>query len=298
MRYSTVKKLALAGAMLLLATGCAATGPRGPAITETSAAVHIQGRWVWAELFANDVDTEKAFYQKVFGWQFESRGTGTNTYTLVRVNGKPIAGIIHHAKPVNAERAARWLPFMSVPDVDRAAEQAAASGGKVAVAPKILPGRGESAVLADPEGAFFGVVHIDAGDPPDVFPSYNAWLWMELWAKDASAMADFYRPIGAYTVTRREGPEDRTELHLEAGGFPRAGVLELKNKDRPTTWLPYVRVQNLQKTMASVARAGGRVVVEPSPEVRKGTVAVFLDPLGAAVAAAEWPDENEGEGKP
>jgi hypothetical protein len=25
---------------------------------------------------------------------------------------------------------------------------------------------------------------------------------------------------------------------------------------------------------------------------------VFLDPLGAAVAAAEWPDEKEGEGKP
>jgi predicted enzyme related to lactoylglutathione lyase len=153
-------------------------------------------------------------------------------------------------------------------------------------------------VLADPEGAFFGVVHTDAGDPPDVFPPYDTWFWLELWAKDAPAMAEFYRPIGDYTVTRREGPNDRTELHLVAGGYPRAGILELKHKDRPATWLPYVRVQDLQKTVASVTRAGGRVVMAPNPEVRDGTVAVFLDPLGAAVAAVEWPDENGGEGKP
>lgn len=298
MKHSIVRTLTLAGTMLLMAAGCTTNGPRWPAVSETPTNVHIQGRWVWAELFADNVDTEKAFYQEVFGWQFESRGTGTHTYTVVRVNGRPIAGIIHYAKPTDAERSARWLPFMSVPDAARAAELAAASGGKVVVPPKILPGRGESSVLADPEGAFFGVVHTDAGDPPDVFPSYDTWLWFELWAKDASAMADFYRPIGAYTVTRKEDKEDREELHLVAGGFPRAGILELKHKDRPTTWLPYVRVQDLKKTVASVVQAGGRVVVEPSPEVRNGTVAVFLDPLGAAIAASEWPDQTEGEGKP
>jgi len=281
--------------MLLLAFGCAATRP---AESETPALVHIQGRWVWAELFADNVDTEKAFYQEVFGWQFESRGTGEDTYTLVRANGRPIAGIIHHAKPADAERSARWLSFMSVPDVARAAEQAASSGGRVVVPLKILPGRGQSSVLADPEGAFFGVVHNDAGDSPDLFPDDNTWLWHELWAKDASAMADFYSTIGAYTVARREEPEDRIELQLVAGGFPRAGVLELKHKDRPAAWLPYVRVQDLQKTVASVIHAGGRVVMEPRPEIRHGTVAVFLDPLGAAVAAAEWTDEAAEEGKP
>jgi len=297
MRHSSVRTLALASIMLLLAAGCASTGPK-PAVSETPTRVHIPGRWVWAELFADNVDTEKAFYQEVFGWQFVSRGTGTHTYTLVSADGKPIAGIIHHTKKADAERSARWLPFISVPDVARAAEQATAAGGKVVIPPKILRGRGQSAVLEDPEGAFFGVVHTDAGDPPDVFPPYNSWIWLELWARDSSTMADFYRPIGDYTVARREGPKDRTELHLVAGGYPRAGILELKHKDRPSTWLPYVRVQDLKKTVASVTRAGGRVVMEPNSEVRSGTVAVFLDPLGAAVAAVEWPDENEGEVKP
>ena len=298
MRCSTGRMLIVTCAMLLLAGGCAPTRPQWPAISETSTDVHIQGRWVWAELLADNVDREKTFYREAFGWQFESRGTGTNTYTLVRVDGRPIAGIVHYAKPAGAESSARWLPLMSVPDAARAAEQAAASGGRVIVPSKGLPGRGETSVLADPEGAIFGVIHSGTGDPPDVFPPYGTWLWMELWAKDASRMADFYRPIGSYTVTRQEGPGDRTEMHLMAGGYPRAGILEVLRKDLPTTWLPYVRVKDLRKTVDSVVRAGGQVVIEPSPEIRNGKVAVFLDPLGAAVAAAEWRDENEGEEKP
>jgi predicted enzyme related to lactoylglutathione lyase len=290
--------MALAGTVLLLAGGCTTTRPRWPAISETPTDVHIQGRWVWGELFADNVEAEKTFYQEVFGWQYENYGSGKDAYTLIRVNGRPIAGIVHYAKPADAERSARWLALMSVPDVARTAEQAAAAGGKVLVPPRSLPGRGVISVLSDPEGALFGVIHTTGGDPPDAFPSYNAWLWLELWAKDTSRMADFYRSIGAYTVTRQESPGDRTELYLVADGYPRAGVLELERKDLPSTWLPYVRVKDLQQTVASIERAGGRVVVTPSPEIRNGKVAVFLDPLGAAVAVAEWKDENEGEGKP
>jgi predicted enzyme related to lactoylglutathione lyase len=290
--------IALAGMLLILTGGCTTTGPRWPAITDAPTDVHIQGRWVWAELMADNVDTEKTFYRDVFGWQFESRGTGTNTYAIVRVEGRPIAGIIHFVKPAGAERAARWLPLMSVADVASAAEHAVALGGKVIVPAKSLTGRGETAVLADPEGALFGVIHSGTGDPPDEFPAYDTWFWMELWAKNAFQMADFYRPIGSYDVTRQEGPGDRTELHLMAGGFPRADILEVQRKDLPATWLPYVRVKDIRKTVDSVVRAGGQVVIEPNPEIRKGKVAVFLDPLGAAIAAVEWTDEGNEEGKP
>ena len=63
MRYSLVKMLALAGTALLLAGGCTATRPRWPAISETPTDVHIQGRWVWGELIADNVEAEKTFYR-------------------------------------------------------------------------------------------------------------------------------------------------------------------------------------------------------------------------------------------
>jgi len=298
MRYTIVRVLVLAGALLLLTGGCTTPGPRWPAISEVPTDVHVQGRWVWGELFTDNIEVERAFYGTVFGWQYDNIGTGKDAYTLVRVEGRPIAGIVHFAKPANASRSARWLPLMSVPDASRAMQQAAVAGGKVLVPSKELPGRGEVAVLEDPEGAIFGVIHTASGDPADMFPSDNAWLWLELWAKDASKMAEFYRPLGAYTVEKQESPGDRPELHLVAGGYPRAGVLELQRKDLPSTWLPYVRVKDVKQTVASIERAGGRIVVAPSPEIRGGKVAVFLDPLGAAMAVAEWKDDTEGEGKP
>jgi len=294
MRRTFLGLLSLAPALLILAGGCATSRPRWPAVSETPTNIHIQGRWIWAELLADNVETEKNFYKEVFGWQFDSLGTGDSIYTLVRVNDKPIAGIVHFPKPDGAERSARWLPIMSVPDTRGAADRAVASGGTVIVPPKELPGRGMTAIIKDPEGALFGVVRTDTGDPPDAFPGYDEWLWEELWAKNPNRMADFYRPIGDYTVTDEQGTGDRIELRLVAGGYPRAGILEFLRKDLPTTWLPYVRVEDLSKTVTDVERAGGRVVVEPSPEIRGGKVAVFLDPLGAAVAAAEWKDGGEG----
>jgi predicted enzyme related to lactoylglutathione lyase len=284
--------------LLLLTGGCTTTRPSWPAISDTPTDVHIQGRWVWGELLADNVEAEKIFYREVFGWQYSTHGSGNDAYTLVRVNGRPIAGIIHYAKPAEAARSARWLPLMSVPDAARATQQAAASGGKILVPAKTLPGRGEMAVLADPEGAPFGVIHAAGGDPSDTFPSDNAWFWLELWAKDAAKMAEFYRPLGAYSVAKQESPGDRPEMYLVAAGFPRAGILEIERADVPSTWLPYVRVKDLKQTVANIERAGGRIMVPPSPEIRGGKVAVFLDPLGAAVAVTEWKDESEGEGKP
>ena len=299
MRRCLRRMLVLACAVLILAGGCMkAPAPPWPAITEQPTGIHTAGRWVWAELFADNVDAAKTFYQEVFGWKYESIGAGKDAYTLVRVDGRPIAGIVHFSKPADAVRSGRWLAFMSVPDVKSAASRTKDAHGKVIFEPRMIPGRGEVAVLADPEGALFGVIRSATGDPADTFPAMNAWIWLELWSKDAKQMADFYTPLGAYTIARQEGPGDRPELHLVAGGFPRASVLEIQRADVPSTWLPYVRVNDLKQTLANVTRAGGRIVVEPAPDIRNGKVAVFVDPLGAAVAVVEWKEDSDGEGKP
>lgn len=292
-----LRRTVLAVAALTLASGCAPAGPNWPAVAETPTDVRVQGRWIWAELFADNVDAEKTFYSAVFGWTFVTQGTATNGYTVVRANDRPIAGIIHFPKPEGASRSARWLPIMSVPKPSAAAGDVAHACGKVVVPPRSFPGRGEAAVFADPEGALFGVIRTETGDPPDALPAEHAWFWLELWSKNAARMAEFYRPIGGYEVVRQEGTGDRPELHLVSGGYPRAAVLELERKDLPSTWLPYIRVKDVKKAAADIELAGGRIVVEPGPDIRNGKVAVFLDPLGAAAAIVEWADGDEGEAR-
>ena len=290
--------IVLTGALVLLAAGCATTGPQWPAITDVPTDARIQGRWVWAELMADNIESAKTFYSEVFGWEYDTIASENDAYTVIRTGGRPIAGMIHIAKPAEAVRSARWLPLMSVPDAAYAASLATSGGGKVLVPPKKFKGRGTAAVIADPEGAPFGVLRSETGDPIDEFPAYSSWFWMELWAKDAEKMGVFYTPIGNYQLTRHEGPGDRHEIRLSASGFPRADILEIERQDKPSTWVPYVRVKDVLKTVAIVSRAGGKIVVDPSPEIRGGKVAVFVDPQGAVVAVVEWKDENEGEGKP
>ena len=74
-------------------------------------------------------------------------------------------------------------------------------GGSVVVAPRQLPGRGELAVIADPDGARFGVLRADGGDPPDHRGRVNEWLWIELWTPEPSRAVDFYRHLFGYSVS-------------------------------------------------------------------------------------------------
>lgn len=298
MRNRIGRMTVLLSVVLLLASGCASTGPQWPAISDMPTDVRIQGRWVWAELMTDNIEAEKTFYSEAFGWEYDTISSDNDAYTVIRVGGRPIGGIIHIAKPAEAVRSARWLPLMSVADVKYAADLATAGDGKVIVPPKKFSGRGTAAVIADPEGAPFGVLRSETGDPPDEFPAYSTWFWMELWAKDAEKMGVFYTPLGNYQLSRHEGPGDRHEIRLSANGFPRADILEIERKDQPSTWLPYVRVKDVQKAVVVITRAGGRIVVEPAPEIRGGKVAVFLDPLGALAAVVEWKDDEQGEGKP
>jgi predicted enzyme related to lactoylglutathione lyase len=54
-------------------------------------------------------------------------------------------------------------------------------------------------------------------------------------------------------------------------------------------WLPYVRVDDPSALARKAQALGGRVLLEPSPERRHGTLAIVADPSGAALALQKWP---------
>jgi len=57
----------------------------------------------------------------------------------------------------------------------------------------------------------------------------------------------------------------------------------------PPNWLPYVLVTNPSALASKVAGLGGKVLLEPRPEFRKGSLAVVADPTGAVVALQKYP---------
>ncbi|MEJ2310202.1 MAG: VOC family protein [Gammaproteobacteria bacterium] len=282
-------RLLLSIIALVLLAGCA-SNPPWPAITEEETTTSTPGRWIWAELFTSDVAEAKAFYGSVFGWQFETRGTREKPYTLVLNEGKPVAGMLRHPAAQGDALRSRWVGLVSVTNVDAATESMREAGGAVLLDPVNLPGRGKVALAADPEGARFGVLATESGDPADVMPEAGGWLWHELWAHSARNAGDFYTQTLGYSIKRASRAAGKVEWHLVAGGYPRAGIIEHGASGLPSAWLHYVRVADVDATIERVKKAGGSLLIAPTREFRQGRAAVIVDPMGAPMGIAEWPE--------
>jgi predicted enzyme related to lactoylglutathione lyase len=280
--------LLLAG-LAFAATAAPADERYWPPIVDPPSGLSTPGKWVWADLVTHDVARAADFYATVLGWTFETYGgpNDTDTYTLALADGVPVAGMVFDARPGDGTPAAsRWIGLISVPDVAAAVAAAKNGGGQVAMAPRRLGARGETAALVDPEGAVFGVVRSAAGDPADFLADVGEWLWIELWAAEPGPMAGFYEAVAGYEPAVPADAGSPLAFVLSRDGRARAGILPRPEGVRRTAWLPYVRVASVAEAMRRAEAAGALRVAGPF-ERGGATVAVIVDPVGAPLAIAE-----------
>lgn len=259
-----------------------------PAIGAPGSSARTVGRWLWADLVSTDVARSRDFYGRVFGWEFRdvAGSDGLPGYVTIVANGQPIGGIVTAPNGAKAAgKGARWIGLVSG-DPKTTATRAIERGGTVVLAPRMLPGRGEVAVIADPKGAPFGVILTEQGDPADFVGGVNEWLWAELWTPEPGRAVDFYQALFGYTVSAAPGKGGAGYV-LSAGGRARAGVLMSPDPGLPAAWVPYLRVADVAQTVALAREHGARVVVAPRRHHRR-QVAVLVDPLGAPFAVADW----------
>jgi hypothetical protein len=120
------------------------------------------GALSWNELTTRDPDGSKAFYGSVFGWEPQDQPIGPGTYTVWKLNGREIGGMmpmIGDERP--ADLPPHWMVYFAVEDADATAGRAAELGGAVPVPPSDLP-QGRFAVLGDPQGAHFSVIKLNS----------------------------------------------------------------------------------------------------------------------------------------
>jgi predicted enzyme related to lactoylglutathione lyase len=279
MRRDSILVLAF---LLHVATAFAAPlGPDGPP------GRYLPGKFVWFDLATEDPAGARAFYGAVFGWTFREVAGSPRDYLLIESGGVKVGGVLRHTRPAGAKVGARWLSVVSVRDVARAAELARSRGGEVLLAPRSIRGRGTHAVLRDPEGAVFGVLAAEGGDPPDTPVADGEFYWLDLFARDPAKAAAFYAAVAGLEVDVGE-VAGRPRTLLSTGGVARAGVARLPaGADRPG-WLPYVLVPDVPAALERARRAGGRVVLAPRADLLGGNLAIIADPLGGIVGVVNW----------
>ena len=274
--------LVCAGLSLFAACAFAADAPRSPSIN-AKAEARIPGKFIWFDCVTDDPYGSKAFYGAVFGWDFHSIGSGAGRYTLIENRGRNIGGLHFRPRSQGSAQGSRWISLMSVADPAAAARYVETHGGKVVVAPTPFEGRGTHALFRDDDGALFGVLKSETGDPPDGPAAAGEFLWLDLFTRDPKQAAEFYRGLAGYDVAVKDTPSRGSRVVLKTGGVTRAVVIALPKEIATPGWLPFVQVSDVAAAVGRATANGGKVVFKPRADYFGGHVAVIADPQGGVI---------------
>lgn len=121
-------------------------------------------------------------------------------------------------------------------------------------------------------------------------PEVGTIGWTDLTISNAEEIRDFYSKVvgwkpqplsmGQYDDYVMNTPETETSI---AGICHARGV----NAELPAQWLIYITVENIDESIASCKKLGGKILVESKNYGGMGMYCVIQDPAGAVCALFE-----------
>lgn len=114
----------------------------------------VFGAPCWVSLMTRDLETAQRFYGAVAGWRFRPARLG-EAFSVAYLDRVPVAGIGALAADLGV--AVAWTPYFAVDDADVAVDRIRERTGTIAVGPVSFDSGGRAALVADPDGAVFGI---------------------------------------------------------------------------------------------------------------------------------------------
>lgn len=116
------------------------------------------GDWIWSSLITRDPNTDAAFYQALFDYEVFALPDQAGAQHLILASATYARASANTMPASRPDMYPHWLNFIRVDDAVRMAAKAAALGGRVLVEPRVDRDGGKVAVVADPQGAVFGLL--------------------------------------------------------------------------------------------------------------------------------------------
>jgi uncharacterized protein len=109
--------------------------------------------FVHLELNTPDLAKAKAFYGKLFGWEFQDNDMGpAGIYSTFKPSEGPGGGMV--AMPGGNSG---WLAYVGVQDIDESTDKARSLGATVILGPQEIPNIGWMTILKDPTGCTIAI---------------------------------------------------------------------------------------------------------------------------------------------
>ena len=124
----------------------------------------------------------------------------------------------------------------------------------------------------------------------------NRFCWHGVLSTDVDKARAFYAEVIGWKVEEMEMGGEKAVM-FAAGGVPLAHLMEPPMPGVPSHWQNYLRVEDVDKTLGEVEKAGGKVIA-PATDIPPGRFAVIQTPSGAAFSLFHEADEGTAEHHP
>lgn len=274
----------------------------------------------WVDTEQQDVEAAMRFYGGLFGWAFaDASPPGAQVrYVLAQLDGQDVAGLsgpvapstttdvaVHEESP--EESRPTWNTYVAVSDVDAAAAQVEAAGGRVLQPPSDAGDAGRWAVCADPTGVEFRLWQAQRRRGAQAVNVPGAWNFSDLHAADPGAAPAFYGTVfgwafddvGFATMIRRPGYGDHLEVTIDPEirtrqegvaappGFADAvGWLAPAGAGETAHWHVSFAVADRDGAAATAEGLGGSILARDDNEWTR--TALVQDPQGARFTISQF----------
>ena len=244
-----------------------------------------EGMPCWYELGTSDLTAASAFYAEVMGWTITDSGMpGMNYLLATATDGGTVSGMMEVQGGASAPPPS-WLIYFTAADCDERVAAISAVGGTVITAPADIPGTGRFAVVADPQGAAFGLLQPLPMEAPLEHPAFDQQAsghgnWHELMSSDPEAGLAFY--AGQFGWTKGDTMdmgEMGTYQIFGGGGLDLGGMMGLGNSP-VSVWVPYFGSAAVDQSVERITAGGGTVHHGPAEVPGGAWIALATDPQG------------------
>ncbi len=236
---------------------------------------YAEGIPAWIDLATPDLEAAKAFYARLFDWEYEDTQSALGPYTMAKQNGLDAAGMAQSQEG----QPSVWSTYMAVDDVNKTVEKVRSAGGSVIMDCMEVPG-GRVAFAADPTGAGFGMWESGDLKGAAIVNEHGTLNWNELTTSDLDSAIDFYQEVFGYE-TRESTPGGSPYWVFSVDGRGIAGAMEPPTDDLSNYWGVYFAVDDAQDAIDTALGEKGSKAYGPMEMEEVGIFAGIADPFGA-----------------
>lgn len=247
----------------------------------------IKGTPCWYELGTSDLDAADTFYRNVLGWSIGDAGMPGFTYHLATASdGVMVAGMMSNVGQ-QGDPPPNWVVYFSTDNCDETASSIREAGGSVLMEPADIPGTGRFSIVADPQGAVFGLLQPlpmeDGSQSGRAFDQQASGHgnWHELMTNDPGEAFGFYTEHFGWTKGEAMDMGDMGVYQIfHHNGADIGAMMSLGNAPTPA-WLPYFGANGIDEAVERIKAGHGTIHKGPMEVPGGAHVAIARDPQGA-----------------